>query len=114
MARGSEQRVGNAPGAPSAADVAGELLAWAAGGGIIALALFPFAIPLVVLTAVAFVPLVLVALVGGLVVLLLAPPFLAVRGVVRRAKAVRAQSQGARRPASARRAPVSGQELPSH
>ena len=67
------------------ADLARELSTWAVGLGIIAVALFPLAVPLVALTALAALPLVLLALVGAL----LALPFLAIRGLVRRVRAHR-------------------------
>ena len=73
-----------------AADLASELTAWAAGLGIITVALFPLALPLIALTALAALPLVLLALVGAL----LALPFLAIRGLVRRVRAHRRAAEG--------------------
>jgi hypothetical protein len=55
-----------------------------AGGGLITMVLFPFAVPLLLLTALAALPLVLGALVGGLV----AAPFLLVRRLLRGRKGV--------------------------
>jgi hypothetical protein len=72
------------------ADLARELSTWAVGLGIIAVALFPLAVPLVALTALAALPLVLLAL----VVALLALPFLAIRGLVRRVRAHRRAADG--------------------
>jgi hypothetical protein len=82
----------------TAADLASELSAWGTGGGIISMALFPFAIPLLVLTAIAVVPLVLVALVGGLVAAVLALPVLAGRALVRKLRARSAVSLQSGRP----------------
>jgi VIT1/CCC1 family predicted Fe2+/Mn2+ transporter len=73
-----------------AADLAGELSAWAAGLGIITVALFPLAVPLIALTALAALPLLLLALVAAL----LALPFLAIRGLVRRVRAHRRAAEG--------------------
>ena len=72
------------------ADLARELSEWAVGLGIIAVALFPLAVPLVALTALAALPLVLLALVAAL----LALPFLAIRGLVRRVMAHRRAADG--------------------
>ena len=47
----------NAESARKRAEVADEVSKWTVGGGIIAVALFPLAIPIVVLTAVALLPL---------------------------------------------------------
>jgi hypothetical protein len=99
MARGRDQHVGDGSGGPSAADVVSELSNWAAGGGILVVALFPFALPLIVLTAVALVPLVAVALVAGLIAL----PFLAVRRVLRKLNAAGPEDAMAPRPSPARR-----------
>jgi hypothetical protein len=53
-------------------ELADELSAWLAGGGIVTMALFPLALPIIALTAVAAIPLLLVplaaALVAGLIV----------------------------------------------
>jgi hypothetical protein len=92
------RRISTEAVAPSAADVAGELSAWAVGGGIVTAALFPLAIPILALTAVAALPL---ALAGGLAAALLALPVLVARGLVRRASAGwRSRSAAARRPHS--------------
>jgi hypothetical protein len=95
------RRLSNEPVAPSPADVAGELSAWAVGGGIVTAALAPLAIPILALTAVAALPLVPIALAGGLAVALLALPVLAARGLVRWVGAGRrSRSAAARRPHS--------------
>lgn len=69
-----------------ASDVAYEVSVWAVGGGIIVTALFPLAIPILALTAVAVLPLLLPVVAVGLAVALVALPVLAVRAVVRRVK----------------------------
>jgi hypothetical protein len=70
--------------APSNAEIADELSMWAVGGGIITVALFSFAVPLMLLTAVAALPLLLIALVPGLLIAAVALPILLVRGLWRR------------------------------
>src|SRR6266480_2683348 len=54
------------------------------GGGIVTLALFPLALPLIALTVVALIPLLVIALAFGLVVAVLAAPLLAARWLRRR------------------------------
>ena len=70
---------------PSTADLVDATLAVAAGVGIVTLALFPLAIPILALTAVPLVPLLipplLIPLAGGLI----AAPFPLLRGLFRRA-----------------------------
>jgi len=53
---------------PSRVEVLDELYKWTVGGGIITLALFPLAVPILVLTAVATIPLLLPFLAVGLLV----------------------------------------------
>jgi hypothetical protein len=55
------------------------------GGGIVTMALFPLALPLIILTAAAAVPLVLLAVASGVLVAAAALPILLVRSVVRAA-----------------------------
>jgi hypothetical protein len=95
------------PVAPPAADVAGERSAWSVGGGIVTAALFPVAIPILALTALAALPLVPIAVAGGLAAALLARPVLAARGLVRRVSASR------RSPRAAARRPRSGSQAAS-
>ena len=52
---------------PSTADVVDGTIPVAAGLGILTVSLFPFAIPLVALTAIALIPLLLIGLVVGLI-----------------------------------------------
>jgi hypothetical protein len=82
-------------GTGTATDLAKELNDWLVGGGIITMALFPLAIPLLALTAVAVIPLLVIPLVGGLVAALVAVPVLLVRGLARRVlRAFRALRKG--------------------
>jgi hypothetical protein len=70
-------------GPPPASDLAHEVSTWAVGGGIVATALFPLAIPILALTAVAVLPLLLPVVAVGVAVALVALPVLAVRAAVR-------------------------------
>jgi hypothetical protein len=67
------------------AEIVEEISKWTVGGGIITMALFPLALPIIALTAIATIPLVLVALAAGLVVAAVAVPILLVRSLGRRA-----------------------------
>ena len=71
---------------PPASDVAYEVSVWAVGGGIIVTALFPLAIPILALTAVAVLPLLIPVVAVGLAVALVTLPVIAVRAVVRPVK----------------------------
>lgn len=71
------------PATPPASEIAGELAGWMAGGGILTMMLFPLALPLIALLAITALPLVLLALVGGLAAALVTVPFLLVRRVIR-------------------------------
>ena len=57
---------------------------WAAALGTVTMALFPFAVPGIILAVAAVVPLLLLGLVLALVGAVLAAPVVAVRGLVRR------------------------------
>jgi hypothetical protein len=59
------------------------------GAGVITMALFPLALPIIVLTAVAVLPLLLLPLALGLVVAAVALPVLCVRALWRRVRASR-------------------------
>jgi hypothetical protein len=77
-------------------EIADEMSGWLVGGGLITMVLFPLALPLIVLTVVATIPLVLVALAGALAVAVVAAPVLLVRGLARRAtRALRASRPAA-------------------
>jgi len=47
---------------PTASDVVEEALAWALGGGVLTFALFPFALPILLLTVAFVLPFVLASL----------------------------------------------------
>ena len=68
---------------PSRVEVLDELYKWTVGGGIITLALFPLAVPILVLTAVATIPLLLPFLAVGLLIGGVALMVLVVRGLSR-------------------------------
>jgi hypothetical protein len=79
------------PGTHSRAEIVEEVSKWTVGGGVITLALFPLAVPILVLTAVAVLPLVLIPLAGALAAALVVVPVLLVLAMGRRAvRAVRA------------------------
>jgi hypothetical protein len=67
------------------AEVIDEASKWNVGAGVVIMALFPLALPLLVLTVVATIPLVLIALAGALVVAAAAAPVLLVWSLGRRA-----------------------------
>jgi hypothetical protein len=71
--------------ARSRAEIADEISKWTVGGGIITMALFPWALPILALTAIAALPLLLLALAAGLLVAAIALPILVVRSLGRRA-----------------------------
>jgi hypothetical protein len=64
---------------PTTPELAEEASAWAAGAGIVTMALFPLALPVILLTAIAAIPLLLVAVAVGLVVAVVAAPILLLR-----------------------------------
>jgi hypothetical protein len=87
------------PAARARAEVADEISKWSVGLGIITFALFPLALPFLILTAVAVLPLLLPALAVGLLIGVAAVPILAVRSLgrairARRSKGERALDQG--------------------
>jgi hypothetical protein len=61
------------------AELTEEASAWAVGGGIVTMALFPLALPIILLTAVAAIPLLLIALGVGLVPAVVAASILLLR-----------------------------------
>ena len=72
------------PTAPSRAEIVDEVSKWGVGGGIVFVALAPLALPILLLTAVAVAPLLVLAVVPALVVAALALPILLVRRLWRR------------------------------
>jgi hypothetical protein len=71
------------------AEVIDELSGWNVVGGLLTMALFPLALPLLVLTVAAVIPLALVGVAGGLVVAAVAAPVLLARSLWRRATRAR-------------------------
>jgi hypothetical protein len=65
-------------------EITDEMSGWIVAGGLVTMALFPLALPILVLTMIAAIPLVLVALAGALVAAVVAVPVLLVRGLGRR------------------------------
>jgi hypothetical protein len=64
---------------PTASDVVEEASAWAFGGGVLTFALFPFALPILLLTVAFVLPFALAGLAIALVVAVVAAPILLVR-----------------------------------
>jgi hypothetical protein len=64
---------------PTASDVVEEASAWAIGGGVLTFALFPFALPILLLTVAFALPFALAGLAIALVVAVVAAPILLVR-----------------------------------
>jgi hypothetical protein len=81
---------------PSTADVVDQMSGWAVGGGIVTIALFPLALPILALTAVAVIPFLLVPLAAGLVAAVVAAPILLVRSLRRSLKRRRRPHSGFR------------------
>jgi hypothetical protein len=63
-----------------------EISGWVVGGGLIAMVLFPLAIPILVLTAIAVLPLLLIPLAVALALAVVTVPFLLVRRLGRSAR----------------------------
>jgi hypothetical protein len=70
----------------SRAEIIDEVSRWGVGGGIITIALFPLALPIIALTVVAALPLLLIGLAGVLAAAVVIAPVLLVRGVGRSLK----------------------------
>lgn len=64
---------------PTAPDVVEEASAWALGGGVLTFALFPFALPILLLTVAFVLPFALAGLAIALVLSVVAAPILLVR-----------------------------------
>jgi hypothetical protein len=69
----------------SSPELVSEVSGWLVGGGILTVALFPLAVPLIALTVVCALPLLLVPLAVGLVAAIVAAPILLVRNLGKRA-----------------------------
>jgi membrane protein implicated in regulation of membrane protease activity len=70
--------------ARSRAEVVDEVSKWTVGGGILAVALFPLAIPIIALTAIALLPLLIPVIAIGLLAGIVAAPVWLVRRLGRR------------------------------
>jgi cytosine/uracil/thiamine/allantoin permease len=75
------------------AEVVDEISKWTVGFGIIAVALFGLSLPILLLTAVALLPLVVPLIAVGLAAAVVAVPFLVVRRLVR---GIRSRTGGGR------------------
>jgi hypothetical protein len=64
---------------PTAGDVVEEASAWALGGGVLTFALFPFALPILLLTVAFVLPFALAGLAIALVLSMVSAPILLVR-----------------------------------
>ena len=64
---------------PTAGDVVEEASAWALGGGVLTFALFPFALPILLLTVALLLPFVLAGLAIAVALSVVAAPILLVR-----------------------------------
>jgi hypothetical protein len=81
----------------SSPELLDEASGWLVGGGILTVALFPLAVPLIALTVVFALPLLLVPLALGLVAALVAAPILLVRTLGKRVfRALAPQGGGSR------------------
>jgi hypothetical protein len=87
---------------PTAPDVVEEASAWALGGGLLTFALFPFALPILLLTVAFVLPFVLAGLAIALVLSLVAAPIL----LVRRLRSAMDRGGPPPRPATAQPAPT--------
>lgn len=87
----------------TATELAEEASAWAVGAGIITMALFPLALPIIALTAAAAIPLLLLGLAVALVVAVVAGPIILLRRLRRTIRASRYPESAA---APSARAPV--------
>jgi hypothetical protein len=72
------------PTAQSRAEIVDEVSKWSVGGGVVFVALAPLALPILLLTAVAVAPLLVIAVVPGVAVAALALPILLVRRLWKR------------------------------
>ena len=70
---------------PTATELAEETSTWLVGGGVITLALFPLALPLIALLVISVLPLLIPVVAVAVLVAVVALPVALVRTVVRRA-----------------------------
>ncbi len=81
----------------SYSELGDELAAWLVGGGVLTMALFPLAVPLLLLTVVAALPILVIPVIG----LLIAAPILLLRRLLRRFRGVSAARERSRSGAGA-------------
>jgi hypothetical protein len=77
------------PTQPTRTELTNEASAWLVGGGVITVALFPLALPALILTMLALIPFLAPAIVAGLLVAVGALSVRLFRGLARRAHARR-------------------------
>jgi len=93
------------PTTPTPAEVVQEVGAWTVGGGIIIMALFPLALPLIILTVASVIPLLVAALALGLVAAVVASAVTLLR---RLGRAIRPHRDAGRRQSAPPRAVTAG------
>jgi nucleoside-diphosphate-sugar epimerase len=96
---------------PTTADLAEEVSAWAVGGGIITMALVPLALPVILLTAAAVVPLLVLGLAVAVVVAVVAAPLLLLRRLSRAIPGFRRPQSGVAAATGARTAACEVREM---
>jgi hypothetical protein len=89
--------------ARSRAEVVDEVSKWSVGGGIILIALFPLALPILILTLVAVLPLVVPLLALGLLAGVVAVPVMLIRKLVPSVRKLRPSRRRQRLPETAPR-----------
>ena len=89
------------------AELSDEISKWTVGWGIVGMALFPFALPIVILTGVALLPLIVPLLALALLAGVLALPVMLLRKLGRSAARLR-RRRGGRRPAEPSSGPATG------
>jgi hypothetical protein len=93
--------------APSRAEIVDEVSKWTVGAGIVAVALFPLALPILILTLVAVLPLVVPLLAVGLVAGAVALPVMLLRKLGHSVTGIRSRRRR-RRPAEPAPQPATG------
>jgi hypothetical protein len=89
------------------AEVSDEISKWTVGWGVVGMALFPLALPIVILTGVALLPLLVPLLALGLLAGVLALPIMLIRKLGHSATRLR-RRRGSRRPAEPSSRPATG------
>jgi hypothetical protein len=89
------------------AELSDEISKWTVGWGVVGMALFPFALPIVVLTAVALLPLLVPLLALGLLAGVVTLPIIVIRKLVRSATRL-TRPHGRRGPGETSSRPATG------